>query len=82
MAVTHHVPSCQLVSPDFQSNRINGAFTVELTDYIANSGIDVWIYGYSHRNIYKTISNPQCVCNQYSYVSHNGHLTFDRARII
>lgn len=82
VVVTHHVPSFQLVAPEFHGSRINGAFTVELADYIENSGIDLWIYGHSHRNIDKTIGNTQCVCNQFGYVSHNEHLTFDRARII
>ena len=43
---------------------INGAFTSELSELIANSHIDYWIYGHSHRNINKTIGNTQCVSNQ------------------
>ena len=82
VVVTHHVPSYQLVAPEFQGSRINGAFTVELADYIAGSGIDYWIYGHSHRNIDKTIGTTRCLCNQFGYVSHNEHLTFDRSKNI
>lgn len=82
IVVTHHVPSFQLMSPEFQESRINGAFTVELTDYIATSGIDYWIYGHSHRNIDKTIGTTRCVCNQFGYAFHNEHLTFDRNKYI
>jgi hypothetical protein len=82
IVVTHHVPSYQLVAPEFQGSRINGAFTVELADYIADSGIDYWIYGHSHRNIDKTIGITRCLCNQFGYVSHNEHLTFDRGKVI
>ena len=82
VVVTHHVPSYQLVAPEFQGSRINGAFTVELADYIADSGIDYWIYGHSHRNIDKTIGATRCLCNQFGYISHNEHLTFDRGKII
>ena len=61
IVVTHHVPSFQLMSPEFLGSHINGAFTVELADYIATSGIDYWIYGHSHRNIDKTIGTTRCV---------------------
>ena len=76
------MPSFQLVSPEFQGSRINGSFTVELADYIADSEIDYWIYGHSHRNINKVIGQTHCICNQFGYVSHNEHYTFDRAKVI
>ena len=34
IVVTHHIPSFQLASPDFAGSKINGAFTVELEQYI------------------------------------------------
>ena len=74
--VTHHVPSFQLMSPEFRGNQINGAFTVELADLIEDSDIDCWIYGHSHRNIDKTIGKTICLSNQLGYVSHNEHGTF------
>ncbi len=82
IVVTHHVPSFQLMSPEFQGSRINGAFTVELADFIATSGIDYWIYGHSHRNIDKTIGTTRCICNQFGYAFHNEHLTFDGNKYI
>lgn len=82
IVVTHHVPSFQLMSPEFHGSRINGAFTVELADYIESSGIDYWIYGHSHRNINKTIGTTRCVCNQFGYAFHNEHLTYDREKVI
>ncbi|MDR3250532.1 MAG: metallophosphoesterase [Tannerella sp.] len=82
IAVTHHVPSFLLSSPDFESSRINGAFTVELSDYIEASPIEYWIYGHSHRNIDRVIGQTQCLTNQLGYVSHNEHLTFRPNKII
>ena len=61
VVATHHVPSFQLVSPDFKGSPINGAFTAELGNFIAYSRIDYWIYGHSHRNIDRIIGNTQCV---------------------
>ena len=82
IVVSHHVPSFQLSSPDFAGSPINGAFTVELEEYIKASLISYWIYGHSHRNIDKQIGNTQCVSNQLGYVFHNEHLTFNPAKII
>ncbi|MDH6305900.1 putative phosphodiesterase [Parabacteroides sp. PF5-5] len=82
IVVTHHVPSFQLTSPDFAGSKINGAFTVELKEYIESSPIEYWIYGHSHRNIDKQIGNACCVSNQLGYVSHNEHLTFDPQKMI
>lgn len=48
VVATHHVPSFRLASSDFAGSRINGAFTVELGQYIESSPIEYWIYGHSH----------------------------------
>jgi len=82
IVVTHHVPSYQLSSPDFKNSRINGAFTVELCDYIETSPVDYWIYGHSHRNTDRIIGNTQCITNQLGYVFHNEHLTFNPEKMI
>jgi hypothetical protein len=76
IVVTHHVPSYQLMSPEFEGSAINGAFTVELDDYIERSGIDYWIYGHSHRNINKQIGHTKCVSNQLGYVFQGEHKRF------
>ncbi len=50
IVVSHNVPSFQLSSPDFAGSPVNGAFTVELEEYIKASPISYWIYSHSHRN--------------------------------
>ncbi len=82
IVITHHVPSFQLSSPDYKGSSINGAFTVELEQYIENSPVEYWIYGHSHRNVDKVIGRTKCVSNQLGYVSHNEHYTFDSQKII
>lgn len=76
IVATHHVPSFELMSPEFKDSSINGAFTVELRNFIQNSPINIWIYGHSHRNNDKTIGNTKCISNQLGYVFQNEHLTF------
>lgn len=82
VVVTHHVPSFELNSKDFDGSALNGAFTVELANYIAHSGIDYWIYGHSHRNIDKTIGDTRCISNQLGYTFHNEHLDFKSDAVI
>ena len=76
VVVTHHVPSFELNSKDFEGSELNGAFTVEMGNYIANADIDYWIYGHSHRNIDKIIGDTRCVSNQLGYTFHNEHKDF------
>lgn len=68
VVATHHVPSYELVSPQFMGSPINGAFTVEMGNYIACSPIEYWIYGHSHRNIDKVIGDTRCVSNQFGWL--------------
>lgn len=82
IVVTHHVPSYQMLSPEFEGSAANGAFTVELSDYIKNSNIDYWIYGHSHRNIDKQIGDTWCISNQLGYVFGGEHKTFNSSKTI
>jgi predicted phosphodiesterase len=70
VVVTHHVPSRLLVAPEFRGSDLECGFTVDLTDYIASSNIDVWVYGHSHRSIEKLIGHTRIVSNQIGYVAY------------
>jgi len=75
IVMTHHVPSNLCTAKEFQGSMINGSFTVELGNYIANTDIDYWVYGHSHRNIEAQIGNARIVSNQLGYVSHGEYMT-------
>lgn len=70
VVVTHHVPSRLLVAPEFVRSNLGCAFTVDLTDYIADSGIDLWVYGHSHRSIETVIGHTRMASNQVGYVAY------------
>ena len=82
VVATHHVPSFELMATEFKGSTINGAFTVEMGNFIAYSRINYWIYGHSHRNIDKVIGSTQCVSNQLGYVFQNEHGSFRPDAII
>lgn len=76
IVVSHHVPSFRMQCPKFKDSKTNGAFIVELEDYIKESGIDFWIYGHSHYNVDVRIGKTLCISNQLGSVFNNEHLTF------
>jgi len=76
IVVTHHVPSFQLSHTIYEGSHINGAFTVEMADFIKQSNVNAWIYGHSHQNIDRKIGNTQCVSNQLGYITHDEHWDF------
>lgn len=82
IVVTHHVPSFLMQCPKFEGSLANGAFTVELKDYIKDSNIDFWIFGHSHYNGDKVIGQTTCLSNQFGYVFHNEHTSFDHGKYI
>jgi hypothetical protein len=82
IVITHHVPSFQMQCPKFADSQANGAFTVELEDYIKDSGIDFWIYGHSHYNVDEKKGNTVCLSNQLGYVFHGEHESFDPCKNI
>lgn len=82
IVITHHVPSFRMLCPKFQGSPVNGAFTVELEDFIEQSNVEFWIYGHSHYNIDVNIGKTFCTSNQLGYVFHDEHHTFDRGKYI
>lgn len=82
VVVTHHVPSFRMQCPKFADSLANGAFTVELQDYIEQSNIDFWIYGHSHYNVDRVIGKTKCLSNQLGYVFHREHESFDEGKCI
>ena len=67
-----------------QGSDLNTAFATELGDFIADSRIDIWIYGHSHTNIDTIISNTKIISNQMGYIFANEHLRngFDASKFI
>lgn len=77
VVVTHHLPSVLCNSALHNSNSINEAYCVDLTDYIEGSNANFWIHGHSHINhpplyLGKTI----LLTNQLGYIHTNEHLSF------
>ena len=53
---------------------INKLKHLPTTEDIAESRINVWIYGHSHTNIDTVIGNTRIIANQMRYTFHDEHL--------
>ena len=73
VVVTHHVPSRLLVAPEYKNSSLESGFTVDLTEYIEGSGVDLWVYGHSHRSIETVIGKTRMASNQIGYVAYGEH---------
>lgn len=82
IVVTHHVPSFMMQCPKYKDGLANGAFIVELKEYIKESEIDFWIFGHSHYNVDKVIGKTLCLSNQLGYVFNDEHNSFDHGKYI
>lgn len=84
VVVTHHLPTMEVVAEQHRGSSLNSAFATELGNYIADSRIDVWIYGHSHTNIRTEINGTKILCNQMGYVYQNEHIlnVFEPGRYI
>lgn len=84
VVVSHHLPSNLLVAARFRGSRLNGAFVSEQSAWIADSGIDYWIYGHSHSNIDDNIGPTLCLTNQLGYIGQSCRPSsgFDRGKVI
>ena len=82
IVVTHHVPSFRMQCPKFVGSLANGAFIVELKDYIKDSDIDFWIFGHSHYNADAIIGKTSCISNQLGYVFNGENGSFDSGKYI
>ena len=84
VVITHHLPTLKVVASQHLGSDLNSAFATELGNLIADSRIDVWIYGHSHTNIDRDISGVKIISNQMGYVFANEHLQngFDAGKFI
>lgn len=79
IVVTHHVPTFMHYPKQFLGSVINEAFATELSDFIALSPIDAWIYGHHHENVPEfMIGNCRLLTNQLGYVRKREYYGFRR----
>ncbi len=83
VVVTHHLPSYTVVDSCYKGDTLTSAFATELGEYIADSRINVWIFGHSHSNINAQLGDTKLLCNQMGYVAYGEHCGgFDAGKFV
>ncbi len=87
VVVSHHVPTLLCSPPKLRTikdGQLLSAFAVDLTGYIRQSPIDVWVYGHSHANFGVYLGGTRVVSNQLGYVfrGENKWNSFEFGRVV
>jgi predicted phosphodiesterase len=77
--LTHHLPSYQVISPQYKDSLLNAAFASRLDDLIQeNPHISLWVCGHSHERHITRIGHTIIALNPLGYVSHYEQDDFKR----
>lgn len=70
--LTHHLPSFQLISSQYEGSDINYAFASDLEYLMLNNyHIKYWLCGHTHTKITVKINQCQCITNPLGYPGEN-----------
>lgn len=67
IVVTHHLPTSQLVSEQYQDHPLNCCFTTNLEELIKETKPAAWICGHTHLGNRATIGGTQLAVNPWGY---------------
>lgn len=82
VVVTHHLPTFAAIDERYCGDPLNVAFATELGNYIADSRINVWIYGHAHHQTDLMIGDTHLVSNPLGYVFEGENVAFNGSAFI
>jgi Icc-related predicted phosphoesterase len=71
IVMTHHMPSFDLIAPEFRDSDMNHLFATHLNAMIKKYHIDHWICGHSHVSMNMMIGNTHIHMNPIGYPDEN-----------
>jgi len=71
VVVTHHGPHPVCQHPEFAVNELSAAFHSDLSQLIKRHDIDLWVFGHTHANLDRVISDTRLITNQAGYPGEN-----------
>lgn len=71
LVLTHHLPSFQLIAPQYKDSGMNHLFATNLDNLFRDYTIHHWICGHSHCPVQKTIENTKVWMNPVGYPGEN-----------
>jgi len=76
LVLTHHLPSFQLIAPQYKNSDINHLFATNLNSLFRDYRIHHWICGHSHTPMKKTIENTKVWMNPIGYPGENRYVSW------
>ena len=67
VVVTHHAPSPESIPPSFQESAFNPCFASDMTRFITESKVRLWIHGHIHAHSDYMIGNTRVLANPRGY---------------
>ena len=77
IVLTHHLPSFQLIAPQYKNYGLNHLFATNLDDLFREYTIHHWICGHSHCPVQKTIQNTKVWMNPVGYPEENKNVCWN-----
>ena len=74
IVLTHHCPHPKSIHAKYQNDRLNPAFTSDLSFIIEKLEPDYWIHGHTHASFDYMIEKTRIICNPLGYVSKLGNM--------
>ena len=73
VVITHHGVSHQSVAPEFLNHTCQPAYTSELTPFILDNPVNLWIHGHTHKVFDYTIGTTRVITNPRGYPNETNH---------
>ncbi len=67
IVVTHHSPSLRSIPSEYLTNRVNGAYHSDLSEFIAAAKPAIWCHGHTHTACDYVQDNTRIICNPRGY---------------
>ena len=67
VVITHHAPSRRSIPAKNSDHPINAAFASDMDEFVASSGVDLWVHGHIHAACDYMLGNTQVICNPRGY---------------
>lgn len=71
IVITHHLPSYDLIDPQYEFSPVNSAFASDLDDLIKRLNPRLWICGHTHTPFDITVCGVRVVVNPVGYPGEN-----------
>ena len=71
VVITHHAPTLLSIDERYTGHYMNSAYVSDLSNFILDNKIDLWIHGHVHNNFDYMVGDTRVICNPRGYGAEN-----------